>query len=110
MSTKRKIYICDSHKPKVHGGGCCSDKGSQDLLKEFYTAVQRHNLLTEVELIPTTCLSQCLTGISVRIWPDQIYYGRVKPAHVELIIKEHLINGNPVERLRIEPQAKYAAW
>lgn len=110
MITKRRIYICDSHKPKVHGGGCCSDKGSQSLLKEFYAALQRHQVNTDVELIPTTCLSQCLTGISVRVWPDQIYYGRVKPEDVDLIIEEHLKNGKPVERLRIEPQAKYAGW
>lgn len=110
MSSKRRIYICDSHKPKVHGGGCCSDKGSHHLLKEFAQTLSRHNLHGSVELIPTTCLSQCLTGVSVRVWPDQIYYGKVKPEDIETIIQEHIIEGNPVDRLRIEPQAKFAGW
>ncbi len=110
MSSKRRIYICDSHKPKIHGGGCCSDKGSQDLLKIFTEALHDANLLKKIEIIPTTCLSQCLTGISVRIWPDQIYYGKVKEGDIDTIIEEHLILGNPVARLQIEPQAKFASW
>lgn len=110
MSSKRRIYICDSHKPKIHGGGCCSDKGSQDLLKTFAEGLHKANLQKNVEIIPTTCLSQCLTGISVRIWPDQIYYGKVKGEDIETIIQEHLIDGNPVARLQIEPQAKFAGW
>ncbi len=110
MSSKRRIYICDSHKPKIHGGGCCSDKGSQNLLTLFVEGLQHTPLQQNVELIPTTCLSQCLTGISVRVWPDQVYYGKVTPGDIETIIQEHLIDGNPVARLRIEPQAKFAGW
>lgn len=110
MSSKRRIYICDSHKPKVHGGGCCSDKGSQNLLQEFAEGLQGANLHQEVELIPTTCLSQCLTGISIRVWPDQVYYGKVKEADIQEIVTEHLIENKPVERIRIHPQPKYVGW
>lgn len=110
MSSKRRIYICDSHKPKVHGGGCCSDKGSQTLLKELATGLQKANLHNDIELIPTTCLSQCLTGISVRVWPDQVYYGKVKQEDVDEIVIEHLLDNQPVERIRIDPQNKYVGW
>lgn len=110
MSSKRRIYICDSHKPKIHGGGCCSDKGSQYLLKEFAENLHRADLQKNVELIPTTCLSQCLTGVSVRIWPDQIYYGKVKQEDIQAIVDEHLVNNQPVERIRIYPQPKFAGW
>ncbi len=105
---KRRIYICDSHKPKIHGGGCCSDKGSQDLLQSFTHHIHAQGLNGKVELILTTCLSNCLTGISVRIWPDQVYYGRVKEDDVSTIVEQHLIEGEPVERLRVVPEAKYA--
>lgn len=110
MSSKRRIYVCDSHKPKVHGGGCCNDKGSQGLLLEFNRQLHEHNLHTKVELIPTTCLSQCLTGVSVRVWPDQVYYGQVRHDDVSDIVIQHLIHGQPVDGLRIEAQARFAGW
>lgn len=110
MSSKRRIYICDSHKPKVHGGGCCNDKGSQNLILDFSTALQKANLLQQVELIPTSCLSQCLTGISVRVWPDQVYYGKVQAEDIQTIVDEHLIDNQPVERIRIHPQSKFTQW
>lgn len=110
MSTKRRIYICDSHKPKIHGGGCCSDKGSQGLLAEFSLAIHHHQLENQVELIPTTCLSQCKTGISVRIWPDQVVYGRVKPEDVSQIVEEHLLQHQPVKRLEIVPEPRFLGW
>lgn len=110
MSSKRRIYICDSHKPKIHGGGCCSDKGSHNLRLVFTSAIHKANLQQEVELIPTTCLSQCLTGISVRIWPDQVYYGKVKEEDIQAIVDEHLINNEPVERIRIDPEPKFSGW
>lgn len=110
MKHTRRIYLCDSHKPKVHGGGCCSDKGSQTLLKTFSRLITKHRIHDQVELIPTTCLSQCLTGVSVRIWPDQVYYGKVTNEDAEEIIVEHLIGGQPVKRVQIEPHLRFASW
>ncbi len=110
MGEKRRVYICDSHRPKVHGGGCCSDKGSQNLLREVTALLHQHQLEQVVEIIPTTCLSQCLTGITIRVWPDQILYGKVKQQDVEEIVTSHLIGGIPVERLRVEPTPKFVSW
>jgi (2Fe-2S) ferredoxin len=37
----------------------------------------------------------------VVVYPDAVWYGNVKPEDAEEIVKEHLMAGKPVERLRV---------
>lgn len=48
------------------------------------------------------CLDACEHGVTVLVYPEQIWYGNVNADDVEEIIQSHLINGIPVERLKIK--------
>jgi len=37
----------------------------------------------------------------VVVYPEAVWYGNVKPEDAAEIVQEHLINGRPVERLRL---------
>jgi hypothetical protein len=37
----------------------------------------------------------------VVVYPEGVWYGKVTPEDVSEIVQSHLINGKPVERLRI---------
>lgn len=47
------------------------------------------------------CLDQCEHGPTVVVYPEQVWYGFVKVSDVDQIVKEHIVGGRPVERLRL---------
>lgn len=59
----------------------------------------------EAEQIPgvavqaSGCQGQCNMGPTVRIVPEEIWYCRVKPIDVPIIVEQHLKGGKPVQAL-----------
>jgi (2Fe-2S) ferredoxin len=45
------------------------------------------------------CLDQCEHGVSVVVYPEQVWYGKVTVDDVPEIVDKHLIGGQVVERL-----------
>ncbi|MFM7236343.1 MAG: (2Fe-2S) ferredoxin domain-containing protein [Cyanobium sp.] len=43
------------------------------------------------------CLRVCEGGPILLIWPDGILYGGVTPERVERIVREHILEGRPIE-------------
>jgi (2Fe-2S) ferredoxin len=36
------------------------------------------------------------------VYPEEVWYGQVSPEDVDEIIENHIVGGNPVERLRTD--------
>jgi len=51
------------------------------------------------------CLDQCAKGVAMVVYPEGVWYGGVTVDDVDEIIEEHVLEGRPVERLRI-PEAE----
>ncbi len=43
------------------------------------------------------CLRICRNGPILLVWPDGIWYGGVTPERIEVIVREHILGGNPVQ-------------
>lgn len=97
------IFVCQNKQPENHPSGCCLRKGSAEVLAALKEAVAKAGLAKEVRVNKAGCLGQCAQGISVVVYPEAVWYGRVTLADVDEIVREHLVNGQPVERLRIDP-------
>lgn len=50
------------------------------------------------------CLDQCEHGVTVVVYPEQVWYGHVTVADVDELIERHLIKGEVVDRLMIPAQ------
>ncbi len=50
------------------------------------------------------CLDQCEQGVTVVVYPEQVWYGHVTLADVPELIDKHLIGGEAVERLMLPDQ------
>jgi len=72
----------------------CLKNGSAAVLAAFEA-----QQVAGVKVEATSCQGQCTTGPTVRVTPDEIWYCRVKPSDVPLIVEEHLKEGKPVEAL-----------
>jgi len=97
---ERHVFVCTNTRPAGHPRGCCSAKNSEairDALKK--AAAQR--LGKRVRINAAGCLDQCEHGVTVVVYPEAVWYGFVTLADVEEIVESHLVNGHPVERLRL---------
>lgn len=83
----------------------CLRNGSAEVLQAF-----RDAKCSGVTVNPSGCLGQCSSGPTVRVSPDEIWYCRVKPTDVPVIVEQHLKGGEPVEAKlhpRIHPRFYY---
>jgi (2Fe-2S) ferredoxin len=98
---KAHVFVCTNERPEGHPRGCCKLKDSENLIKLFKTAVSDAGLSGVTRAQRAGCLDTCEFGPVVVVYPDNVWYGPVTAADVEEIVKSHLVNGVPVERLRI---------
>ncbi len=70
----------------------CLAAGSAAVLAAFEATE-----VTEFRVMGTGCQGQCSSGPTVRIVPEEIWYCRVQPSDVPVIVEQHLKGGKPVE-------------
>ena len=98
----KHIFVCENVRPKDHPRGCCSEKGSNELRQLFKKHLKELELNTQIRTNAAGCLDACEHGVTVVIYPEQIWYGSVIEDDVEEIIQKHIINNQPVKRLMIK--------
>ncbi len=99
---EKHIFICENKRPDGHPRGCCLDKGSADVRALFKKRLKELGLKAEVRANAAGCLDACEFGVTVLVYPEQIWYGGVNIDDVEEIIQSHIINDIPVKRLMIQ--------
>jgi (2Fe-2S) ferredoxin len=62
-------------------------------------ALKARDLARRVRVNKAGCLDACEFGVSMVVYPEGVWYGRVTVADVPEIVASHLVNGTPVERL-----------
>ena len=100
----RHVFVCLHQRPEGDPRGSCAPKGSAQVLDLLKGEVHRRGL-EGVRVQRAGCLDQCEKGVSVVVYPEATWYGRVAPADCAEIVERHLVGGNPVERLRTDKEA-----
>ena len=92
---EQHVFVCTSGKycPEVDGDGL-------GVHAAFKRQVAASGLKGRVRVNHSGCMDQCGHGPMVVIYPEAVWYAGVRPEDVEEIVREHLIGGRPVERLR----------
>jgi len=98
---EKHIFICENKRPEGHPRGCCADKNSPEIKELFKKRIKELGLNTVVRANSAGCLDACEYGVTIVIYPEQIWYGKVTINDVEEIIQEHIVKNSPVERLKI---------
>ncbi|MEZ4362426.1 MAG: hypothetical protein R3B48_19710 [Kofleriaceae bacterium] len=73
----------------------------RDRLKQELTA---RGLSKVIRANNAGCLDQCELGVSMVVYPEQVWYGGVTVDDVIEIVERHLIGGELVERLLMPDQ------
>jgi (2Fe-2S) ferredoxin len=95
MIWEKHVFVCTSGKycPEVDGDGL----GVHAELKRQVAAA---GLKGRVRVNHSGCMDQCGFGPMIVVYPETVWYAGVRPEDVEEIVREHLVGGHPVERLR----------
>ncbi|NBU21732.1 (2Fe-2S) ferredoxin domain-containing protein [bacterium] len=101
MKLKAHIFVCTNERPAGHPRGCCMNHKSDNLVQLLKKELARAGLSTEVRAQKAGCLDVCEYGPALVVYPDQVWYGGVKPEDISEIVQSHLKDGRVVERLRI---------
>ena len=92
MKYKKHIFICTNDRGDGHPRKSCGNCGGLDIRKEFVRLINESDLKGKVRANKSGCLASCLSGPTVVIYPDQIWYKNVKINDVTEIIHETIIN------------------
>ncbi|MFT4031295.1 MAG: (2Fe-2S) ferredoxin domain-containing protein [Siphonobacter sp.] len=99
MKYKKHVFICTNQKPAPKRS--CGEEHGNALVEAFKNRLKELGLQIEIRAQKTGCLDVCALGPSLVVYPEGIFYGKVELEDVEEIIQSHLVNDQPVERLRL---------
>lgn len=98
---QRHVFVCINKRPAGHPKGCCLDKGSSAIREAMKAQAKLQGLDGRVRINEAGCLDQCEHGVTIVVYPDAVWYGFVQLSDVQEIVQSHLVEGRPVERLRL---------
>jgi (2Fe-2S) ferredoxin len=98
----KHIFVCENKRPDEHPSGCCADKESKEIRAIFKSRLKELGISSMVRANAAGCLDACEHGVTIVVYPEQVWYGAATKADVEEIIQKHILNDQPVKRLMIK--------
>jgi (2Fe-2S) ferredoxin len=99
------VFACVNERPAGHKRGCCKSRGAEPL-RNYMKARAKELGLDQIRINQSGCLDRCELGPTLVIYPEGIWYTVHTVEDAEEIIQRHLIKGERVERLMLQPGDK----
>ncbi|HXO22113.1 MAG TPA: (2Fe-2S) ferredoxin domain-containing protein [Thermoanaerobaculia bacterium] len=97
-----QILVCLNERPEDARKPSCAPRGSLAVYHRFKDRVKELGIRDHVMVVRTGCLKHCSQGITVAVWPYNLWYRRVTVEDVEEILAKSVLGeGQEVERLRM---------
>jgi (2Fe-2S) ferredoxin len=96
----RHVFVCTNTRPEGNPKGSCGEKGSEPLFESLKKLAKERGLGEQVIVNRTNCLKHCSRGITLAVYPENVWYASVTTGDLEEICR-HLEGGEAVERLRM---------
>ncbi len=100
---KRHIFFCINDRGADSERSSCNQCGSAEL-RDYAKKRMKEMDLTgkgKVRVNKSGCLDRCEEGPACVVYPEAVWYTYVDETDIDEIIDSHLVNGIPVERLKI---------
>ncbi|MDW8323046.1 MAG: (2Fe-2S) ferredoxin domain-containing protein [Burkholderiales bacterium] len=98
---ERHVFVCSQQRPPGHPRGSCAEKGCREVVDEFFFQLQQRQCHERVAVTVTGCIGPCGSGPNVLVYPEGVMYGGVHKEDVSAIFDQHLLGGEPVDRLKV---------
>ncbi len=101
---QRHVFVCTNERAADHPRGSCKLKGSPEVRDALKAELKKRGISKVIRANNAGCLDQCEEGITIVVYPEQVWYGRVTLADVQEIVEKHLVGGEIVTRLLLADQ------
>ncbi len=91
MATENTILIC--------AGGACISSGEESVKSALEKELKKYALDEVVKIVETGCMGACNLGPLMVIYPEGVFYQKLKPEDAKKIVEEHLLKGRVVSSL-----------
>lgn len=101
MTTRLHVLLC--------AGAACVSSGGDSVKLRLQEEMDKAKIADEVDIIETGCMGPCNLGPIVVIYPEGVFYKKVKPDDAYEIVNEHFLKGRLVSRLLVTDEEKKEA-
>ena len=102
---KAHVFCCINEREPGHRRGCCKERGGVEL-RDYMKTRARELKINRVRINQSGCLDRCELGPVLVIYPEGIWYTYKTKEDVDEILQTHLIDGQVVSRLLLDPDQK----
>lgn len=103
----RHLLICTNNRGPGHPRGSCGERGGEAMVGLAKDAVREMGLKDSVLVSRTGCLKHCSRGVTMAVYPENVWYQGVDAEGLKEICASHLGKGQPVERLLMPDDAPW---
>jgi len=103
-SFQRHVFVCINERAPDDPKGCCRLRGGVDVRDRLKAELSARGLSKLIRANNAGCLDQCKHGVTIVVYPEQVWYGRVTADDISEIVEKHLIGGEVVTRLLLPNQ------
>jgi (2Fe-2S) ferredoxin len=96
---ERHVLVCLNARPPGNPKGSCAEKGAEQVFDHLKALVKERGLGDRVIVNRANCLKHCSRGVTVAVYPENVWYAGVTVPDTEQIFADHLKEGHAVERL-----------
>ena len=98
---RHHVFFCCNQR--TDGRECCNERGATRLREYAKHKVKALGLSGrgKVRVNQAGCLDRCAPGPVAVVYPEGVWYRYADERDVDEIIQKHLIEGQPVERLKL---------
>ena len=100
------VFCCVNERPEGHPRGCCKGRGAEKL-RNYLKARAKELGLDDMRINQSGCLERCELGPTMVIYPEGVWYSYNTIEDAEEILQRHLLKGERVERLMLQPEDKF---
>ncbi len=94
-----QILVCVNERAPDARKPSCGPRGDLEVYRRFKDGVRARGIRDHVMVVRTGCLKHCSRGITVNIWPPNLWYARVTLDDVDEILDRSVLAEEEIERL-----------
>ena len=103
-SLQRHVFVCINERAPDNPKGCCKATGGVDVRDRLKAELSARGLNKIIRANNAGCLDQCENGVTIVVYPEQVWYGHVTADDIPEIVDKHLVGGQVVTRLALPNQ------
>jgi (2Fe-2S) ferredoxin len=107
-SFQRHVFVCINERGADNPKGCCKAKGGVEVRDRLKSELKARGISKLVRANNSGCLDQCEHGVTVVVYPEQVWYGGVTVDDIAEIVERHIVGGEIVTRLLLPDQPHLA--